>query len=233
MWSSGWAPVSEPSTVEVAAAPAPSRMAGHDAATAPAEATAPDAGHVPVATPSATSGGAPAKAARSRGTAPSRTVERPRRHAALDAQTVHGGQGGQRHRESAAPKTVRKQAPRSARPKAPKASTAPRTRPPEPPGETGAPTNTGTPTNTRTLTNTGTLTNTEVPAAPRSPNTPRPPATPRTPRTSPIPDTSVIPDSPGDRLSAAYACRNLERNDWRHGYCVRVWNDYKRQNGLP
>ncbi|MET8386591.1 hypothetical protein ABZV14_26680 [Streptosporangium canum] len=220
MWSSGWSPVSEPSTVEVAAAPAPSRMAGHDAAVAPAEATTPDTGHVPAATPSATSG-APAKAARSRRTAPSRTVERPRRHTALDAQTVHGGQDGRRHRESAAPKTARKQAPRSVRPKAPKASTPPRTRPSEPPGETGTPTNTGT------------LTNAETPATPRPPNTPRPPATPRTPRTSPIPDTSVIPDSPGDRLSAAYACRNLEQSDWRHGYCVRVWNDYKRQNGLP
>ncbi|OUC80775.1 hypothetical protein CA984_42395, partial [Streptosporangium minutum] len=145
MWSSGWSPVSEPSTVEVAAAPAPSRMAGHDTAVAPAEATAPDAGHVPAATPSATSGGAPAKAARSRRTAPSRTVEQPRRHAALDAQAVHGGQGGRRHRESAAPKTVRKQAPRSVRPKAPKASTSPRARPPEPPGETRTSTNTGSP----------------------------------------------------------------------------------------
>ncbi|WP_440070280.1 hypothetical protein [Streptosporangium sp. OZ121] len=34
-------------------------------------------------------------------------------------------------------------------------------------------------------------------------------------------------------ISAAYACRHLPSGDWRHAYCVRVWNDYKTRNGLP
>ncbi|WP_344919529.1 hypothetical protein [Streptosporangium oxazolinicum] len=34
-------------------------------------------------------------------------------------------------------------------------------------------------------------------------------------------------------ISAAYACRHLSSGDWRHAYCVRVWNDYKDRNGLP
>ncbi|MEU8383154.1 hypothetical protein [Streptosporangium sp. NPDC048865] len=34
-------------------------------------------------------------------------------------------------------------------------------------------------------------------------------------------------------ISAAYACRHLPSGDWRHAYCVRVWNDYKSRNGLP
>lgn len=34
-------------------------------------------------------------------------------------------------------------------------------------------------------------------------------------------------------ISAAYACRHLPSGDWRHAYCVRVWNDYKDRNGLP
>ncbi|MGJ6965778.1 hypothetical protein ACSDR0_28110 [Streptosporangium sp. G11] len=34
-------------------------------------------------------------------------------------------------------------------------------------------------------------------------------------------------------ISAAYACRHLPSGDWRHAYCVRVWNDYKNRNGLP
>ncbi|MEU4409688.1 hypothetical protein AB0F88_34690 [Streptosporangium sp. NPDC023963] len=33
-------------------------------------------------------------------------------------------------------------------------------------------------------------------------------------------------------ISAAYACRHLPSGDWRHAYCVRVWNDYKTRNGL-
>ncbi|MER5647577.1 hypothetical protein [Streptosporangium sp. NPDC002524] len=34
-------------------------------------------------------------------------------------------------------------------------------------------------------------------------------------------------------ISAAYACRHLPPGDWRHAYCVRVWNDYRTRNGLP
>ncbi|WP_344979262.1 hypothetical protein [Streptosporangium fragile] len=34
-------------------------------------------------------------------------------------------------------------------------------------------------------------------------------------------------------ISAAYACRHLPPGDWRYAYCVQVWNDYRRRNGLP
>ncbi|MEV8638137.1 hypothetical protein AB0395_41440 [Streptosporangium sp. NPDC051023] len=37
----------------------------------------------------------------------------------------------------------------------------------------------------------------------------------------------------GDRLSASYACRHLRPDDWRYGYCVTAWNEYKRRVGLP
>ncbi|WP_326822781.1 hypothetical protein [Streptosporangium sp. NBC_01756] len=55
----------------------------------------------------------------------------------------------------------------------------------------------------------------------------------QTPSASAIPDISVIPETPEDRLSAAYACRHLRPGDGRYAYCVRAWNDYKRQKGLP
>ncbi|MGC5013488.1 hypothetical protein ACLQ2R_22235 [Streptosporangium sp. DT93] len=49
---------------------------------------------------------------------------------------------------------------------------------------------------------------------------------------------SPFPQAPGGGrpaagISAAYACRHLPPGDWRHAYCVRVWNDYKHRNGLP
>lgn len=37
---------------------------------------------------------------------------------------------------------------------------------------------------------------------------------------------------PNDRLSAAYACRHISPNDWRYPYCVRAWNDHRRQLGM-
>ncbi len=36
-----------------------------------------------------------------------------------------------------------------------------------------------------------------------------------------------------DRLSAAYACRQLRPDDWRYAYCVTAWNEYKKRLGLP
>ncbi|MEU9831784.1 hypothetical protein AB0D67_09600 [Streptosporangium sp. NPDC048047] len=37
----------------------------------------------------------------------------------------------------------------------------------------------------------------------------------------------------GLRFDTAYACRNFRPDDWRHDFCVRAWNDYRRSNGLP
>lgn|GEM_PF-1411547 len=36
---------------------------------------------------------------------------------------------------------------------------------------------------------------------------------------------------PRDPLSAAYACRRFV-NDWRHPFCVRIWNEQRRRLGL-
>ncbi|MFJ2032970.1 hypothetical protein [Streptosporangium sp. NPDC087985] len=57
-------------------------------------------------------------------------------------------------------------------------------------------------------------------------------AAPHTPRTAPIPDTSVLPDSP-DTQAGTSPCRRFRREDWRHDYCVRVWDDYRKRHGLP
>ncbi|GII13863.1 hypothetical protein Ppa05_05890 [Planomonospora parontospora subsp. antibiotica] len=40
-------------------------------------------------------------------------------------------------------------------------------------------------------------------------------------------------DALDQRFSSAYVCRRLPRGDWRHAYCVRVWEDFRRANGLP
>jgi hypothetical protein len=37
---------------------------------------------------------------------------------------------------------------------------------------------------------------------------------------------------PRDPFSAAYVCRRFAPDDWRYPYCVRIWNDYRRQRGL-
>ncbi|MBB4919843.1 hypothetical protein [Streptosporangium saharense] len=38
--------------------------------------------------------------------------------------------------------------------------------------------------------------------------------------------------SPG-AVGAAYACRHLSPGDWRYGYCVTAWNEYRRRTGSP
>ncbi|MBG0824083.1 hypothetical protein HS048_25565 [Planomonospora sp. ID91781] len=40
-------------------------------------------------------------------------------------------------------------------------------------------------------------------------------------------------DALDQRFSSAYVCRRLPRGDWRHAYCVQVWEDFRRTNGLP
>ncbi|MGV9775530.1 hypothetical protein [Streptosporangium sp. NPDC003464] len=221
LWSSGWSPVSRPTTLK-AAVPAPSRTAGHDVVVTPS-ATAPATGHVPHDTPQAVPA-TPDRRPHGREPAPARAAEHPRRHVIPD---IRAGQDGRRHREAGAPKAVRRPAPRTAEPEPPEppqTSPAPRARRPSPGEETG------------TGVSADALTTPEPSVTPRTPGpprTPRPSRTPRIPRTSAIPDTSVVPDSPGDRLSAAYACRHFQQSDWRHGYCTQVWNDYKQRNGLP
>jgi len=52
---------------------------------------------------------------------------------------------------------------------------------------------------------------------------------------SPPPSASRSRPAGGGRsagISATYACRHLSSTDWRHAYCVQVWNDYKSRNGL-
>ncbi|MER7134768.1 hypothetical protein [Streptosporangium saharense] len=34
-------------------------------------------------------------------------------------------------------------------------------------------------------------------------------------------------------VGAAYACRHLSPGDWRYGYCVTAWNEYRRRSGTP
>ncbi|MFF5210495.1 hypothetical protein [Streptosporangium sp. NPDC000396] len=123
---------------------------------------------------------------------------------------IRDSQGVRRHGRRGAPKTAERPAVRtvtSAPPAAPDASetpaTAPRTRPPASPGER-------TPPGAR-----GNRTGADTPGTHAAPE----------PRTAPA--------APDDRLSAAHACRHLQPGDWRYGYCVRAWNDFKRRNGLP
>ncbi|MFF5114515.1 hypothetical protein [Streptosporangium sp. NPDC000509] len=49
---------------------------------------------------------------------------------------------------------------------------------------------------------------------------------------SPPPSASRSRPSPGGGISAGYACRHLASTDWRHAYCVQVWNDYRNRKGL-
>ncbi|MEU8036634.1 hypothetical protein [Streptosporangium sp. NPDC049078] len=49
---------------------------------------------------------------------------------------------------------------------------------------------------------------------------------------SPPPSASRSRPSSGGGISAGYACRHLSSTDWRHAYCVQVWNDYRNRNGL-
>ncbi|MEV0755529.1 hypothetical protein [Streptosporangium sp. NPDC050280] len=49
---------------------------------------------------------------------------------------------------------------------------------------------------------------------------------------SPPPSASRSRPSSGGGISAGYACRHLSSTDWRHAYCIQVWNDYKNRNGL-
>ncbi|WP_433235205.1 hypothetical protein ACQPYK_24920 [Streptosporangium sp. CA-135522] len=216
LWSSGWSPTSRSSAVEVAAMPTPSRAAGHAPVSAPTRTAAPAIGRPPGETatadaPAATPPAAvPAKAAHDRKAASSHASDRPHGRGAHDARD---GRGERRH-EVDAPKTARKPASRSARSKTP-GPLAPKPRPRTPRGEAGDRGN-----------GVGDRRNTDVSATPRTP-------APEPPGASAVPDTSVVPDNPGDRLSAAYACRHLQQSDWRYDYCVRVWNDYKKRNGLP
>ncbi|MBB2914560.1 hypothetical protein FHS43_005872 [Streptosporangium becharense] len=59
---------------------------------------------------------------------------------------------------------------------------------------------------------------------------PRPPAPPVARPPEPRATTGTGPLA---GISAAYACRHLSSGDWRYAYCVQVWNDYRRRNGLP
>lgn len=157
------------------------------------------------ATPSA--GGTPSAtpSTTSQKTSGSRKPASPRliERSRADVAGVHGSQGGERRKDRGAAGAARKPAVDSVKPRRPKAP-----RPPQ---------------------------------APRG-TRPRPPAPPggnERRRSTDIPDTSAMPDTPaapdsfGDQLSAAYACRHLQTTDWRYDYCLSIWNDYKRRNGLP